>query len=45
MEKEPKQIYEEKQPSHNRFKILEEEEGDERANQVLKDNPIEKEKD
>eukprot|EP00253_Pinus_taeda_P016943 PITA_16943 len=43
--KEPKKIYEEKQPSHNRFKISEEEEGVEREKQVSKDNPVVKEKD
>lgn len=43
--KNQKKIHEEKQPSHNRCKILEEEEGDERMNQVMKDNPVEKEKD
>ena len=43
--KNPKKIYEEKQPSHNKFKILEEEEGDEGMNQVTQNNQLEKEND
>ena len=42
--KEPKKIYEEKKTSHNNFKILEEEEGEDKMKQVLKDNLAKKEK-
>jgi len=44
--KKQKKINKEKQQSHNRFKILEEEEeGNNGMNQVLEDSPSEKEKD
>ena len=43
--KNQKKINEEKQPSHNRFKILEEEDGNNGTNQVLEYSPAEKEKD
>lgn len=42
--KNKKEINKEKQPSHNRFKILEEEYGNNGMKQVLEDSPAEKEK-
>lgn len=43
--KNQNKINEEKQPSHNKFKILEEEDGNNGMNLVLEDSPAEKEKD
>ena len=43
-QKNQKKINEEKQPNHNRFKILEED-GNNGTNQVLEDSPTKKEKD
>lgn len=43
--KNQKKINEEKQLIHNRFKVLEEEEEHDKANQILEDSPAEKEKD
>jgi len=43
--KNQKKTNEDKKPSHNSFKILEEEGGNNGTNQVPEDNPVEKEKD